>query len=119
MLVVLGTIGIVAAMMALGFGIDRWVGAVKKPEEVEATKERERKALLAHGAGEAPATAPRLRDAQIANLRTSQRCAACHAVMTCGADDGVRFGELDLIVLHFTCGSCPATRTVYLERVDR
>ena len=117
MLVVLGTIGIVGAIIAIGIGIDRWIGALKKPEEIEADKERERKVLLSHGGGEAPATALRVRDAQIANLRITQRCAACHAVMTGGFDDAVRYGDLALLVLHFTCGSCAATRTVYIERI--
>lgn len=103
MLVVLGTIGIVGAMIAVGFGLDRWLGALKKPEQLEADKLRERRKRLSHGAGEAPATALRVREAQIANLRTSQRCTSCRAVMSGDTDDTARYDGVDLLVLHFTC----------------
>jgi len=117
MLFVFGTIAIVAAAIGIGIVIDRKVGLLAAPSDFETDAQRARKQLVSHGAGEAPATALRLRGAQIANLRTAQRCPSCRAAMTAGADDTVRYDERDLLVLHFACGACGTTRSLYIEPV--
>jgi hypothetical protein len=115
--VILGTIGIVVVTVAIGMLVDRKMRLLPGPEDFENNKARERKKLATHGAGEAPHTALRVRDEQIAKLRTSQRCSECRREMRNEADDAVRFGGADLLVLHFTCGSCGTKRALYIERV--
>jgi len=117
--VILGTIAIVIVVVVLGVLFDRKVGFLPAPEDFDNDKERERKKLVSHGAGEAPATALRIRDTQIAKLRTSQRCTSCRREMRNEADDHVRFNETELLVLHFTCTGCDARRTLYVERIER
>ncbi len=117
MTIILGTIAIVIVVVAIGLLIDRKVGLLPAPKDFADTKGDERKKLATHGAGEAPATALRVRDSQIARLRTSQRCATCRETMTGEADDTVRFNDTDLLVLHFACPSCASKRALYLVRL--
>jgi len=118
LVVVLGTIAIILVTVTIGLLINRNIGFLPGPEDFKTDKDRERKKLVSHGAGEAPATALRVRDVQIAKLRTSQRCASCRAEMRNEADDSVRYNETDLLVLQFTCGSCASKRALYIDRVD-
>lgn len=118
MLVILGTLVIVAVTIAIGLLVDRKYPLLPSPKGLETKADRERKQLVSHAAGEAPATALHLRDAQIAKLRTSQRCPACRAAMIGGEDDHVRFDDRELLVLHFTCGGCGAGRTLYIHRAS-
>ena len=117
MLVILGTIAIVLAAVVVGLVVDKKVGFLPAPKDFETAEQKQRKQLVSHGAGEAPATALRVREAQIAKLRTSQRCPSCRAQMTNDADDTVYYDGRELLVLHFTCPTCSATRAIYIDRV--
>lgn len=119
MTIVLGTVALVIVIVAIGMLIDRRFGILPAPKDFQddTAEASERKKLATHGAGEAPATALQVREAQIARLRTSQRCSTCRAAMTGEADDTVRYDETDLLVLHFTCPICASKRALYLVRV--
>jgi hypothetical protein len=118
MAIVLGTIAIVIVTVALGMLIDRKIGFLPAPKDFETDAERARKKLPSHVAGEAPATALRVGDAQIAKIRASQRCMNCRASMTGEPDDIVRYNDTDLLVLHFGCPGCASKRALYLVRLS-
>lgn len=112
--VIVGTLAIVAITIVLGLWLNRRVPILPAPDDFETDKERARKQRTTHGAGEAPSTALRLHDPQVAKLRTSQRCAACRASMRNEVDDHVRYGDDDLLVLQFTCTDCASKRSLYI-----
>jgi hypothetical protein len=109
---IIGTIAIVLITILIGVLIDRKHSVLPKATELQPPRKRP----PTHGAGEAPATAIRARPAQLANLRT-QRCTRCRAEMTNTEDDRVRYNDRDQVVLHFTCASCGAKRSLYVEPV--
>jgi len=109
MVVVVGTIVIVIVAVAIGVLIE-----AKTPKLVEPA----RRPLPRHAAGEAPATALRIREPQIANLRASQRCTSCRAELVPTDDDRVQYDGRELLVLHFRCDACAASRTLYIDRVS-
>lgn len=115
--VVIGTIVIVGITVGIGLFIDKKLGFTERPEDFETAEQRERKKRVTHAAGEAPATALRVRDAQLANLRVSQRCASCREVLREDAESGVRYNDTELRVLRFTCARCGSERSLYVERV--
>lgn len=117
MLIVLGTIAIVAAAVGIGLVLEKKIGFIVGPKDLETEAQRKRKQLVSHAAGEAPATALRVRDVQIAKLRTTQRCASCRGAMAGADDDTVHYDGRELLVMHFTCAACGTTRALYIDRV--
>jgi hypothetical protein len=113
--VIVGTIAIVIVTVAIGLLINRKVPLLPGPKDFETDADRERKRLVSHGAGEAPATALRIREPQIAKLRTSQRCSTCRGPLEAEADDRVRYNDRELLVLHFHCPACNTRRSLYIE----
>jgi hypothetical protein len=116
-LVIVGTIVIVGATVGIGLWLDKKVGFIAGPEDFETDEQRARKKRVAHAAGEAPATALRLRDAQLASLRVAQRCPSCRDVMREDGESAVRYNDTELHVLHFTCARCGSVRSLYVERI--
>ena len=106
---IIGTIAIVLITIAVGLLVDRKVGFLPKPMEIAEDK----KLPPPHALGEAPATAIRARDSQLAKLR-AQRCTSCRKAMTNQADDIVRYNERELLVLHFLCSACATKRVLYV-----
>lgn len=104
---IIGTIVIVLVTIAIGLLVDRKTPVLPRAEAPAA------KPAHAHGAGLAPATALRVRPAQLDKLRDAQRCPHCRQSMRSEADEVVRYNDADLLVLHFACGSCAAKRTLY------
>ncbi len=113
--VIVGTIAIVIATVAIGLLINRKVPLLPGPKDFETDADRERKKLVSHGAGEAPATALRVKEPQIAKLRASQRCQACRGALDAEPDDRVRYNDRELLVLHFRCPACNTRRSLYIE----
>ena len=111
---IIGTIAIVLITIAVGLLVDRKVSFLPKPTEI-ATDEA-KPPPPTHGAGEAPATAIRARVSQVAKLR-KQRCPQCRAEMSGSDDDTVRYGDRELLVLHFTCPACSTKRVLYVEQL--
>ncbi len=115
MMIVLGTLAIVGVTVVVGMFVDRRFALLPRREALEAAK---RPALPGHLAGEAPSTAIRAREAQLAKLRTGQRCPSCRSEMTALPDDVVRYDNRDLYLLRFTCPRCRIDRSLYVHPVE-
>ncbi|CAN5680305.1 hypothetical protein BH11MYX1_BH11MYX1_52200 [soil metagenome] len=113
---IIGTIAIVAAMMALGVVVNRKYGI--KPEELAGTPPKAR--IAAHEIGEAPATALRASDAQLAKLRPNLHCKTCRSILHAdGSDEVVRYGGEPMRVLGFWCPRCNTKRPLYVRPSER
>ena len=110
---IVGTIAIVAAVVALGMLLTRKRGFLVKPAELAEPKPKPKPP--SHAAGEAPATAIRAAGEQLARLRTTQRCRECRTIMTAGPDERVRYGDGELIVIELRCPKCDARRALYVN----
>ncbi len=115
MMVVIGTLAIVGVTIVIGVFVDRRFALLPRREALEAAK---RPALPGHLAGEAPSTAIRARDAQLARLRAGQRCPSCRSEMTGLRDDIVRYDNRDLYLLRFECPRCRIERSLYVQPVE-
>lgn len=109
---VIGTIGVVVAVVVLGMLADRRWGLVPSPERLRAAGAP--KPLLGHAAGEAPATALHVTPAQLARLAATQRCPKCRATMAAAGDTPVTFEGRELRVLAFRCPRCAGARSLYV-----
>jgi hypothetical protein len=109
---IVGTIAVVLIVVAVGLLVDRKYSVLPRAAELAP----EKKPPPSHAAGEAPATAIRAREGQVAKLRV-QRCIACRAAMTNTPDDTVRYSDRELLVLHFACTACAAKRSIYVARI--
>jgi RNase P subunit RPR2 len=121
--VIIGTILIVVAVIAIGVFLDRKIGILPRPKElkgnvmveVNRTKTVESKRPR-YEAGEAPSTAIRARGAQLDKLRASRRCSKCREPLaSTGDDENVRYGDGELLVVHLRCGKCGETRSLYVD----
>ena len=109
MIAIVGTCAIVAVVVALGVFADKRFAIVPRREVLHPRPP-------APAAGEAPALAIRAKPAQLATLRTTQRCEGCRAALEAnGPDDAIRYNDRGLAVLHFTCPSCGRKRSLYVE----
>ena len=106
---IVGTFLIVAITVAIGRYLDRRYAIIPRADVL-------RPRPPGHAAGESPAMAIRARPAQLATLRTSQRCDACRSPLEAnGSDEAIRLGERTLAVLHFACPRCGRKRSLYVE----
>ena len=112
---ILGTIAIVLITVLVGLLLDRRIRLLPRPADLAASDDR-KPAPVAYAAGEAPATAIRVRAGQLAKLR-HQKCPACRSDMTNTPDESVRYNDRTLLVLLFSCPKCAARRTIYVEQV--
>ena len=111
---IIGTIVIIAVTIAIGLFADRKVDVLPRPEALaKPPPPRTPK----YAVGEAAATAIRAGAAQLAKLRTSQRCPSCRALLAAGTDDRVRYADHELIVVQFRCTSCGRKRSLYVDPV--
>jgi hypothetical protein len=108
--VIIGTLAVVLVTVSIGLLIDSKLPILPRPDDKPAPKR-----LPAHAPGEAPATALRLVDAQLAKLRAAQRCPECRAAMREEPEELVRYDETDLRVLHFGCTICSGKRSLYVR----
>src|SRR5205823_12953623 len=107
-MVVIGTIAVVAVTIAIGLYVDRKV----RPPDAEPGAPKK---LASHAAGEAPATAFRAGAVQLGRIRAGQRCRSCRTPMQHEPDERVRFDDRDLLVLSFRCPRCATRRALYVE----
>src|SRR5258705_3968164 len=111
--VILGTIGIVGAVVAVGMLIDRRWSILPRPGELAAI---DPKAPQPDPPGTAPGTALRLTPSKLAAALGAQRC-TCKARMTAGPGEPIRFGDRELALYRLTCATCGATRALYVDVV--
>jgi len=112
LLVIVGTIAIVAVTITVGVLLDRRIGLLPRPKELlEAGKPKPAR----HDAGEAPATAIRARGAQLERLRGARRCPTCREVLVAAGDDErVRYDDRELLVIHLRCPRCDEPHALYV-----
>jgi hypothetical protein len=113
--VIIGTLVIIIITVLVGVFLEKRSGI--KLEKQNLSTEVKRPPPAKYTLGETAATAFRVGDAQLAKLRTSQRCPECRAEMAYldADDDRVRYDQRDLMVLHFNCPSCKSKRRLYVE----
>ena len=113
LLVIVGTLAIIAATVTIGVIVDRKIGLFPRPDEL---KEEPKRRGPRYAAGEAPSTAIRARGAQLDKLRSSRRCPKCRdALVAAGDDELVRYGDGELRVIHLRCAKCGETRSLYVD----
>lgn len=105
---VLGTLGIVAAVVAAGVLLDRRFSLLPRPRELlEAGKPGMK--LPPHAPGEAPETA-------LATAPGKVPCRACRRDALPngeGGEDRVTYGDRGLVVRRYRCPRCAAITAVY------
>lgn len=112
LLVIVGTLAIVAAMVTAGVIVDRKVGILPRPEELKEQKPRGPR----YAAGEAPSSAIRARGAQLDKLRSSRRCRQCRqTLVAAGDDERVRYGDRELLVIHLRCDQHGEAPSLYVD----
>jgi hypothetical protein len=112
--VILGTIGIVAAVIGLGVLIDRkWSILPRKGELAKIDP----KAPAPDPAGTTPGAALRLTQAKLERALEAQRCTACQGRLAAGPGETVRYGAGELQVFRLTCSKCGASRALYVDVV--
>lgn len=102
---VLGTLGIVAAAIAIGVLADRRFGLLPRPRELLEAGRPGLK-LPPHAPGEAPETA----------LDAPPRTVRCHACRRRALPDGdsrATYGDRALVVRRYRCPCCAAITTIY------
>jgi hypothetical protein len=112
--VVLGTLAVVAAVIAIGVLIDRRWSILPRPEE-----------LRDEGAPKPPpdppgtvASAPlRLTARKLSRALVAQRCVTCRTRLEAGPGEPIRFAGKELQLFRMTCGTCGAGRGLYVEQV--
>ncbi|GEM_PF-5135776 len=112
---IIGTIAIVAVMIGIGVIVNRKFAL--EPEQLARTPAKPRKGLItAHEIGEAPATALRASEAQVAKLKPSLPCKTCRSILEAdGTDEEVRYDGEPMRVLGFRCLQCKAKRPLYIR----
>jgi|SRR5688572_2401837 hypothetical protein len=117
---ILGTIGIVIAVVAIGMLIDRRWGILPRPGELAAAGDAKAKAKTA-AAPEPPGTAAaapmRLTPKKLAAALTAQRCAGCGARVDAGPGEPIRYADAELQLFRLTCAQCGAARGLYVAVV--
>ena len=102
---VLGTLGIVGAVIAAGMLVDRRFGLLPRPRDLlEAGKPGPK--LPPHAPGEAAETA-------LAAPPPTVRCRACHRPARPDGDSRATYGDRALVVRRYLCPRCAAITTIY------
>lgn len=105
----LGTAGIVAGVVGIGWLIDRYVvSIVPRPEELSG--EDDDRHAPGTAASEAIACGPRRMRRLLARQRCD--CAARPRLVRVGEDEA-RLGDRALIVVQLRCETCGAARSIY------
>jgi len=111
---VLGTLAILIVAIGVGYFISKRGWLLPAPDDLQ----RKKLEPAPYAAGEAPASALRIRRVQLERLRTSQVCPTCKCAMTGGLEDRVRYDNQDLLVLPFHCRTCNTKRTLYVRAIE-
>jgi hypothetical protein len=113
---ILGTIGIVIAVVAIGALIDRRWGILPRPGELAAAGDGKTKGKPAapQPPGTAAAAPLRLTPKKLAAALTAQRCAGCGARVDAGPGEPIRYADAELQLFRLTCAQCGAGRGLYV-----
>ena len=103
--VVLGTLAIVAVVIAAGVALDRRFGLLPRPRELRDAA-RPRLQLPAHAPGETPETA-------LDKPPATVRCRSCRRAAEPLDDSRAMLGDRALLVRRYRCERCGAITTIY------
>jgi hypothetical protein len=113
---IVGTLLVIAVVVALGVAADRKFHILPRREQLKAAGGPPRTtAPPAFQAGEAPISALAPNPSALARLRVPPRCGIDGDAMVADQDDHVRYGGRELLVLRFRCARCGATRSIYCQ----
>ena len=116
---ILGTVGIVGAVVAIGVVIDRrWPllprqDAFAAINATHATRARQPPSPP----GTVASAALRATGPHLAHALGAQRCATCTGRLDAGPSAPVRYGERELQLFRLTCGTCHTGRGLYVELI--
>ncbi|HVK75582.1 MAG TPA: hypothetical protein VM734_19765 [Kofleriaceae bacterium] len=113
--IVLGTIGIVLAMVGLGVLIDRKWALLPRADELRRIEPPRPPAPPPPPPGETPATAVRADARARRRLLAQQRC--CGVAMAEVGDEPLIFDRRRIAVVRLRCATCRATRSLYIEPI--
>jgi hypothetical protein len=102
---VLGTLGIVGAVIAAGMLADRKFGLLPRPRELLAAG-KPGLPRSPHAPGEAPETA-------LAAPPPTVRCRACRFQALPDGDSRATYGDRELVGRRYRCPRCAAITTIY------
>ena len=109
---VLGTLGVVAAVIVIGVLLDRRFSLVPRPEEV-----RELGKPPPDPPGTVASAPLRLTPRKLARALLGQYCVACKTRLDAGPGEPVRLAGKELQLYRMTCSKCGAGRGLYVEPV--
>jgi len=105
---VLGTLGIVAVVVAAGLLVDRRFGILPRPRELREA-DRPRPLLPPHAPGEAPETA-------LDGPPRALRCRQCRRTTRLDDESRATYGDRELVIRRYRCPRCDAITTIYCAR---
>jgi hypothetical protein len=112
---VIGTIVIVAVLVAAGLWVDRRVSLMPRAEDLDEAS-RPKPLGGEHEAGMAPQSALRSDPTRMQRVIARQRCTcAAHTELAAAGDEEVRYGDKLLRVFRLTCPTCGTGRSLYFD----
>jgi hypothetical protein len=108
--IALGTMAVVAAVIALGVVIDRRFSLLPRPGELRALD-----APPPDPPGSTPAAALRVPAPRLSRVLSGQRCTSCKRRVTAGDGSPIRLGDHALAVYKLTCPACATSRALYVD----
>jgi hypothetical protein len=112
--VVLGTLGVVAAVVVIGMLIDRKVSLLPRPEEL---REMDAPKPPPEPPGTVASAPLRLTARRLAKALVAQRCVTCRTRLDAGPGVPIRFSGKELQLFRLTCAKCGTGRGLYVEQV--
>jgi hypothetical protein len=112
--VILGTIGIVLAVVGIGVLVDRRWSILPRPGELA---KLDPAAPLPDPPGTVAAAPLRLTPKKLARALDAQHCGTCHSRLAAGPGEQIRYGERELQVFRLTCAACGTSRGLYVDVV--
>lgn len=113
MVEILGTLAVVAVVVAIGLWLDRRFGILPRPEQLQEADKPASARAVAFGPGEAPVAAIAVTDKQLAQLRV-RRCADDRTELAPLVDDRVRYEGRELVVLRWRCPKCERATSLFV-----
>jgi RNase P subunit RPR2 len=112
---ILGTVGLIAAFIAIGLWVDKRVSLLPRKEELQEASRPRRPTDAPHEAGLAPRTALRLDATRMAAVLGRQRCKACKRTLDADAPSEILFDGRHLLSVRLTCAACGEHRAMYFD----
>ncbi len=115
MIAILGTLGLVIALVVIGVLVDRKVPLLPRSEDLEKIG---KPVPPVHAAGTAPESALVGTAAELAAHLAKRRCACKGKLARTGPDEPLRYDGRVIVVVPLTCASCGAHHRAYAALTD-